>query len=512
MATPRLSMRKIQEILRRSAAGHSQRSIAHSLGIARSTVGDCLKRAKRAEVTWPTAHDDAELEQMLYPPAPGGDSDQRVKPDFSHVHTELRRKGVTLFLLWEEYREAHPNGYQYSWFCEHYRHYASTVDVVMRQHHRAGAAMFVDYAGQRVEVVDRRTGEIREAEIFVAVLGASSYTFAEATWTQSLPDWIGSHKRAFAFFGGVTQTVVPDNLKSGVTRAHRYEPDINRTYHELAVHYGTAIIPARVRKPRDKGKVESGVFVIERWILARLRDQTFFSLRELNQAISELLEQVNLRAFRKLPGCRRELFETLEHKALMPLPAQPYEYCTWATARVSIDYHIEVEGAWYSVPYQLVKKQVDVRITDTTVEVLHAGTRVASHRKATTKHQHTTVSEHMPRAHREYANWSPQRLVRWAEKTGPATATLIRQIMESRVHPQQGYRSCLGILRLEKRFGHQRLEAACSRALRIGSTTYKSVESILTHRLDQQHTIPGTDSKPDKGIKHTNLRGSRYYH
>jgi transposase len=319
-----MSMRRIREVLRLHAAGRSQRQIAASVGIGQSTVGDCLTRARLAGVSDPVALDDAALERALYPPKPALPVESRGLPDWGYVHRELKRKGVTLFLLWEEYKAAHPQGFHYSWFCQHYRAWAAKVDVVMRQRHRAGETLFVDYAGQKAAVVDRHTGEIQEAEVFVAVLGASSYTYAEATWTQSLPDWIGSHQRAFAYIGGVPESVVVDNLKSGVTKPHRYEPDINPTYAEMAAHYAVAVLPARVRKPRDKAKAEVAVQIVERWILARLRLQTFFSLDELNGAIAELLPLLNERPFKKLPGSRRTLFEQLDRPALAPLPTQPY--------------------------------------------------------------------------------------------------------------------------------------------------------------------------------------------
>jgi transposase len=431
-------------------------------------------------------------------------------PDWAEVHCELRRKGVTLFLLWEEYKATHPEGYQYSWFCHTYRVWAGKVDVVMRQQHRAGEKLFVDYAGQSMDVIDRVTGEVREVQLFVAVLGASNYTFAEATWTQSLSDWIGSHERAFRYLGGVSEVVVPDNLKAGVDRAHRYEPDINRTYADMAEHYGVAVIPARAAKPRDKAKAEVGVQVVERWILARLRNQTFFSLAELNRAIAGLLEHLNARPFKKLPGSRRELFEQLDRPALRPLPATRYEFALWKKARVHIDYHIAVEGHYYSVPYQLVKCQIEVRLTANIVEVLYRGQRVASHRRSYKAHGFTTLPEHMPKAHRAYAEWTPQRLVRWAEKTGPATAALIHAILSARAHPQQGFRSCLGIMRLGKTYSDDRLEAACQRALVLRAHGYKHIESILKKGLDRQ-PLPATQ-QPALPIDHDNVRGPDYYH
>lgn len=503
-------MRKLREILRLRAAGKSHRQIGLSVGIGQSTVSDSLSRARLAGVSWPCELDDAALERALYPPKPAMPDVERGQPDWAEVHRELKRKGVTLFLLWQEYKSIHRDGFQYSWFCQHYRAFAGRLDLVMRQSHRAGESMFVDYAGQTVPVINRETGELRHAQIFVAVLGASNYTFARASWTQSLPDWIDAHCRAFTFFGGVTETVVPDNLKAGVTHPHRYEPELNPTYTEMAAHYGVTVLPTRVAKPRDKAKVEVGVQVVERWILARLRNQSFFSLDALNRAIAELLVWLNERAFKKLPGSRRSLFEQLERPALNPLPGTAYVFATWKKVRVSIDYHVELERHYYSVPYQLVKHQLDARLSAHAVELFYRGKRVASHRRSNQHARHTTVTEHMPRPHREYAEWSPKRLVRWAEQSGPATAALITQILSSRRHPQQGFRSCLGILRLGKTYSRARLEAACRRALIIGAASYKSVESILKHNLDQQPLPEAASSSLP--IDHDNLRGPDYFH
>ena len=328
-------------------------------------------------------------------------------PDWATVHQELRRPGVTLWLLWEEYKATHRQGYQYTWFCQQYRAWVAHTDVVMRQTHRAGEKVFVDYAVPAVPIVDRTTGELRQAQVFVAVLGASNYTYVEATWTEGLDDWLMAHVRAFAFFGGVPDIVVPDNLKTGVQTPHRYEPDINPSYLELAAHYGVAVIPARVRKPRDKAKAESGVLVVERWILARLRHRNLFSLDELNALIRELRDALNQRAFKKLPGSRHHWFTTLEQPALRPLPTEPYVFAQWKKARVNIDYHIDIDRHYYSVPYTLVRQEVEVRLTATTVEVFHQRQRVACHRRHPQPGRHTTVTAHMPKAHREYANGRP---------------------------------------------------------------------------------------------------------
>ncbi len=513
MPAERLSMRKIREVLRLKW-GHnlSIRKIAQSCGISRPGVDEYLRRAKNAGLTWPLPDDldDDRLERLLFPAASTLEAKDRHIPDWVEVNLELKGKGVTLFLLWQEYRLNHPQGYQYSWFCDRYRQWQGKRDLVMRQNHRAGEKLFVDYAGQTAPVVDPGTGEIREAQIFVSVLGASNYTYAEATWTQGLPDWIGSHQRAFQYIGGVPEIVVPDNLRSGVSKAHRYEPDINPTYQEMASHYGMAVIPARVRRPKDKSKAEIGVQVVERWILAALRHRTFFSLAELNRAIKELLEKLNTRPFKKLPGSRQELFQSLDAPALRPLPTTPYTYAEWKKVRVHIDYHVEIDGHYYSVPYQLVKLQLDARLTAYTIECFHKGKRVTSHPRSWNKGRHTTVVEHMPESHRKYGDWSPQRLIRWAEKIGASTAKVITAILSSRRHPQQGYRSCLGVLRLGKSYGEQRLEAACQRALLLGTNRYKSIESILKHGLDgkplpeQQELALSED--------HDNIRGPSYYH
>jgi transposase len=513
MANKRKSMRKVREVLRLALAGGlNQRQVARSLSLSPTTVGEYLRRAESAGLTWPLPDlDDAQLEGRLYPIVARGQADTRAIPDWAAVHRELKRKGVTLLLLWQEHKAAHPDGLQYSQFCDRYRAFSGKLDLVMRQHHRAGEKLFVDYAGPTVEVIDRATGEIRAAQIFVATLGASNYTYAEATWTQGLPDWCASHIRAFEFLGSVPALLVPDNLKSAVTRPCRYEPQANATYEELAAHYRTAILPARVRRPRDKAKVEQGVLLVERWILARLRHQSFFSLSELNAAIRTLLGPLNERPFKKLPGCRRTLFEQLDRPAMNPLPSERYTYAEWKRARVHIDYHVEVEGHYYSVPYQLVKQELDVRLAAQTVELFHRGKRIASHQRSTYKGRHTTLTEHMPQAHRQYASWTPQRLVRWAEHTGPATARLVATLLASRKHPQQGFRSCLGIMRLGKTYTAQRLEAACWRALALGAVSFKSVQSILKSGLDQQ-PLPATSNQDALPIDHPNIRGGHYYH
>jgi transposase len=506
-------MRKIKEVLRLKWLNQlSDRKIAQSCNISRPAVVNYIERAEQAGLSWPLPDTltDVELERLLYPAQKPRSAADLVWPDWSLIRQELQKKNVTLFLLWQEYREHHPKGYQYSWFCDQYRSWLGQRDLSMRQTHRAGEKLFVDYAGQTMPVIDPGTGEIRSAQIFVAVLGASNYSYAEATWTQSLADWIGSHQRAFSFFGGLPELVIPDNLRSGVTKANRYEPDLNPTYLDMATHYGVAIVPTRVRKPKDKAKAEVGVQIVERWILASLRNHTFFSLAELNQTIQQLLVKLNQRPFKKLPGSRLEHFQNLEQPALKPLPATPYVYAEWKVVRVHIDYHVDIEGHYYSVPYPWVKQQLDARITAYTVELFHKGQRLASHARSWLKGRHTTVNAHRPESHRQYGDWSPERFMRWADKIGTATGQVIRTVLQERRHPEQGYRSCLGILRLAKAYSDARLEAACTRALLLGTYRYKSIESILKHGLDCQSVAVVEESTLPQ--QHENIRGSEYFH
>jgi transposase len=505
-------MRKIREVLRLSLGdGLSRRRVGAATGLPYTTVADYLVRARAAGLAWPLPDglDDAALEARLFSSAGPPAARTRPLPDWATVHRELRRTGVTLQLLWIEYRERHPDGYGYTQFVEHYRRWARHLDVVMRHEHRAGEKLFVDYPGATLPIVDPDTGEIHPAQLFVAALGASSYTYAEATASQALPDWIAAHVRCFEFLGAVPAVVVPDNLRSGVTEADRYEPEINRTYAELAAHYGTAIIPARPRKPRDKAKVEAAVLVATRWIIAALRNRTFFSLGEANAAIAERLAWLNGRPFKRLPGSRASLFAELDAPALRPLPARRFEYAVWTRAKVSIDYHVEIDRHFYSVPYRLVGEQAEVRTSATTVELYVKGRRVASHLRSHSRGRHTTEPAHMPEAHRRHLEWSPGRIVRWAEQTGPATGGLVGAILASRPHPEQGYRSCLGILRLGRRYGPERLEAACARALVIGARSYRSVDSILKRGLDRS---PLPEPPAAAGIgHHENVRGGSYY-
>jgi transposase len=508
-------MRRVREILRlKHEGGASDRQIARSLNLARSTVALTLERAAAAGLHWPlpTTLTDRALEAMLYA---GHGSQQgarrKAEPDWAYVHHELRRPGVTLMLLWDEYRRREPNGYHYSRWCELYRAWEGRLSPTMRQVHPAGERMFVDYAGQTVDLVDPGSGEIRPAQIFVAAMGASNYTYAEATLTQSLPDWIGAHVRALAFMGGVPAQLVPDNPKVGVDRANWYEPGLNRTYLEFATHYDTAILPTRSRKPRDKAKVEVAVLIVERWILARLRNRRFFSLAELNRAIAELVTDLNARPMRRLGVSRRDLFLELDAPALKPLPAEPYEYAEWRPRRVGRDYHVDIDGHYYSVPYRLIRDQLDARITERTIELFCKGERVAIHLRGGVRGRHTTIREHMPSTHRHYADWTVERIRADAAAIGPSTAKLTALVLESRPHPEQGYRACIGILRLARHYGAQRLEAACDRGLDIGARSYGSIQSILKHGLDRRPP-PQPAAQGQLLLDHPNIRGPRYYH
>ncbi|WIG97987.1 IS21 family transposase [Myxococcus sp. SDU36] len=507
-------MRKLRELFRlRFEAKLTTRSIAASLGIGNGTVCDYLGRARVAKLPWPLPpelDDDAALAALLFPDDAKALA-ERPEPDWARVHAELKKKGVTKLLLWQEYLEAVPGGYQYSRFCERYGRWLATASVTLRQEHRAGEKCFVDFSGDGVQVVDAATGEVRVAKLFVAVLGASNLTYVEPVFSEDVPTWVGCHVRAFEYFGGVSELVVPDNPKAGVTRAHRYEPDLNPTYADLARHYGFAILPARPRRPRDKAKVEVGVLLAERWILAALRHRHFTSLAQVQEAVKPLLEKLNTRPMRKLGKSRWELFEQVERATLRLLPARPYELAFWKKARVNIDYHVELEGHWYSVPYTLVGKSVDVRHTEACVEVFLGGRRVASHVRSQQKGRFTTQAEHMPASHRQHAEWTPSRLIRWAESVGPSCAKLVEELMTKRPHPQQGFRSALGVLRLadEKKYGKPRVEKACARALRHRAVGYKSVLAILQHRLEDVD-----ETTADKGPlpEHENVRGAHYYH
>ena len=517
MPRKRVSMKKIREVLRlKWGLGLSDRDVAASCKLSKGSVSNYLQRANAAGLSWPLPEDldDGRLEALLFD-KPEVTKEERPSPDWDWVHREKQRKGVTLLLLWHEYKAQQPEGYEYSTFTIHYRRWKKDQGLSMRQTHHAGEKLFVDYAGITIDITDPATGEQKAAQVFVAVLGASNYTYAEVSLSQTIEDWLGSHCRALSFFGGAPQIIVPDNLKSGVKSPCYYEPELNPAYAELARHYGLAVIPARVRKPKDKAKVEKGVQHVEQAILAPLRDRTFFSVREANEALWQLLDKLNDKPFQKMVGSRKELFEELDKPALQALPRNSFVIANWKKARVNIDYHVELEGHYYSVPYTYAKEQVELRFTSHTVEVFYQNKRIASHSRAPSylKHRgrHTTVKNHMPKAHQRHGDWTPQRLIHWAEKTGEATAKVIEAILESRPHPEQGYRSCLGIMRLGKSYGSERLEAACRRADYLQSYSYKSVQSILKHKLDAEPLPLEQPANTPTPQQHQNLRGARYY-
>lgn len=516
MPAERTTMRHVREILRlKLGGGLPTRDIARRVGVAPSTVRLTLERFTASGLAWPLPDTitDTVLEEGLFTRGGGKQGHRRhAEPDWAVVHLELKRKHVTLSILWEEYIAQNPAGYRYSRFCELYRGWAGKLSVTMRQTHVGGEKLFVDYAGDTVPVIiDRLTGEIRAAQIFVAVMGASHLTYAEASWTQTLPDWVDAHCRAFAALGGVPHLLVPDNTKAAVIRACLYDPQVNRTYADMAAHYNTAVLPARPRKPRDKAKVEAAVLIVERWLLGRLRHRRFHGLAELNAAIAEMLTELNdRRPLRRLGVTRRRLFDTVDRPALKPLPEAPCVLAEWRVRRVGIDYHVDVEDHFYSVPHRFARCQVEVRLTARTIEVFLKGERIAAHVRSSGNRKHTTVPEHMPSSHRRFADWTLERIRREAAAIGPSTALLCEAILEHRPHPEQGFRACLGIVRLLKPFGAERLEAATTRALEIGARTYGSVKSILDNHLDRQ---PATKPTADgMAIQHPNIRGGRYYH
>ena len=509
----RLPMRKIKDVLRLRASGCSTRRIADSLGLGRTSTRNYLQRAAEAGLSWPEVQglDEIALERRLFRQAGGAEDDPFALPDWADINRELKRSGVTLRLLWEEYRACHPDdGYGYSAYCQRYRAWVKRLSPSMRQRHVAGEKLFVDYSGVRMEVTDPVTGTRRPVELFVAVLGASNYTYAEASWSQTLPDWIGAHVRAFEFFGGAPALIVSDNLKSAVVRACFHEPGVNRSYTDLARHYHTAILPARPYKPKDKSKVEGGVLLVQRWIVARLRNRAFFSLEELNAAIREELTRLNARVSRHLGASRQQLFEQLDKPALIPLPPTRHVHADWRSVTVGGDYHIRILDHYYSVPYGLVRAALWVRITASTIEAFQGGKRVASHQRAGPGDgRDTTVKAHMPAKHRHYAEMTAEKVRTDAQTVGPNVAALVEVILRNKPRPEQGIRACAGILKLKRGSGPERLDAACARALALNACSLKSVTSILKNRLETQ-PVEAAPEAPT--IAHTNIRGAHYFH
>jgi len=514
-------MRKIREILRLHFESHlTQRQISASTGVSKGTVSEYLRRATAAGLTWQVAQEisETQVEARLFRLVGRAEPPSRAAVDMAWVHGEMRRVGVTLTLVWSEYAGAVREGpavgaipYGYSQFCELYSRYQGHVDVTMRQEHKAGEKVFIDYSGKRPCIHDAVTGEVIAVELFVGVMGASNFTFCEATRTQTKRDFCASTVRMFEFFGATPRVAVPDQLRSAVKGPDRYDPEINPTYAELSQHYDVAIVPARAGEPRDKAKVEGGVLLAQRWILACLRNRTFFSLEDLNAAIADLLIRFNTRPFQKLDGCRHSAFETIDRPAMKPLPVTRWQYSEHKRARVNIDYHVDLDGRLYSVPYQLAQELIDLRFTNAVVEIFHAGKRVASHQRLwSRKGSASTLPEHRPRSHREYGAWPPSRLIEWATTKGDDVGALVAHILEHRPHPESGYRACMALIRDAKSYPPERFNAACRRALRIGAPTRYSVRSILKKGLDRAPLTDDDDDLPP-GAPHDNVRGAAYY-
>jgi len=518
MARKAVSMRKVRNILRlKHETGLGVRQIARSLRISHGTVVNYLERAAAAGIGWPLPEgiDDEGLQQLLFASQNPPEKARRALPDMAELHKELRgkghRKGTTRQLLWEEYRANHPDGYAYTQFCEYYKRFESTLEPALRQPYKAGEKMFVDWAGETISVVDPTTGAARQVYLFVAALGASNHTYAEAFENTRLPFWIEAHIHTWEFYGGVTAITVPDNPKSAVTTPCRYEPVLHRNYEELAEHYGTVIIPARSGEPQDKAKVEEAVQNAERRILAVLRHQTFFSLTELNTAIRKALDDLNRRPFQKMPGCRAQLFAELDKPALRPLPEKRYELAQWREAKANIDYHVQVDWHCYSVPHRLVNQTVEVRVGVRTVEIFYRGQRVALHARSHQRGSFTTDPAHRPKSHQQHLEWTPSRLVGWStHEVGPQCGQAVTRLLENKRHSEQGYRACLGIIRLGRRYGAARLESACRRAMLLDACNYRSIKSILATAVDRQ-PLPKSGTAPVQTILHENLRGQDYY-
>ncbi|NJM68326.1 MAG: IS21 family transposase [Acaryochloris sp. RU_4_1] len=505
-----LSMNKFREILRLHELGHNKSEIARSCLIARSTVRDYLQRAQHQSLR----HDqlpqlsDSEIEHLLGKGQRSSSAEQ-LTINFEYIHRELQRKGVTLGLLWIEGKERGDWQYSYSGLCRRYRQWKSRHNLSMRQVYRGGDKLFVDFCGLSLPITNPKTGEVSKAEIFVACLGASNYTYVEATPSQTLENWIGAHQRALAFFGGVPSAIIPDNLKSGVTDPCRYEPEINRSYQDFAEHYNVIILPARPKAPRDKAKVENAVQQVERQILAPLRHETFTSFTKLNQALNQGLEKLNQRTMRDYGLSRRALFEQLDQPELKPLPPQAFEYADWKNAKVNLDYHIEFKRHYYSVPYEYVRKNVTVKITESLVQIFHDHQRIACHERSRVPFRHSTQEGHMPPEHWAYKTQSRQKLVAWAEQVGPATKKQVEAIFEKKAYDEQAFRTLRGIQRLNTVHGSQRLEAACKRANALCMVGQRYLKSMLANKLESD---PLPDEIPNVvPIHHANLRGSDYY-
>ncbi len=510
-------MTRYQEILRLSHMGLSQRSIALSCQCSRNTVAEVLSRAKEKSLTWSMAEEiaEADLQPLLFPEKIPSSS--RKIPDSEYIHRELAKSGVSLSLLWSEYCEAcrlsNEIPLKYSQYCNYYRKFAAKAKATMHSERKPGEQMEVDWAGQTAAIIDRDTGEIIPINIFVAVLSNSQYSYVEGFLSQDLESWIAAHVNTFTFFGGVPRIIVPDNLKTGVEEPSWYSPVINKTYHEMAECYGAAVVPARVRKPKDKPNAENVVGIISTWIIAALRNQTYFSLAELNQSIAQKLHEFNERPFQKKPGSRLSTFLAEEKYALQPLPASPYELATWKIATVQYNYHISVDNMNYSIPYEYIKHKVDVRITKSVIEVFYHNLRICSHPRLYGRpNQYSTITDHMPDAHKQFTQWNADRFLSWAQKVGASTTVVIQAILTSHHIEQQGYKACMAVLKLADKYSLVRLEAACTRALSYTSSpSYKNIQSILKSGQDtlavDHHAMHNDASENQYGF----TRGAEYY-
>ncbi|GHU09426.1 integrase [Spirochaetia bacterium] len=498
----RIDMERAKEILRLYyEMGLSQRDVARGTGCSLGVVNAILSRVKEAGIHDPQTLSSKELGSILYPPS-GEAVGSKSEPDIERIDREMKKKGVTLMLLWEEYREAHPDGLMYTQFCSRYREYRKKNQVYLRKVYKAGERLLVDWAGLTMQYTEGAVEH--KAYIFVATLPASSYLYVEAFRDMTIESWIDAHIHAFEYFGGVPHLLVPDNTKTAVIKARYYDPVLNKTYKEMAGHYGTVIVPARSRRPTDKAPVETAVQIVERRIIAKWRSRQFFSFQEVQQAVHEGLEELNDMPFQKLPGSRRSVFLETEKAELMRLPQRPYEYAQWKKAKVAFDYHVVCDKAhFYSVPYDLVGETVEIRSTSRTIEVFFEGNRVAAHARCyDPRKRYTTEPEHMPKKHQAVADWSPERFISWAAKTGVQTKTFIAALLEQREHPEQAFKTCAGILRLGQSMSPDRMEQLCARALAQNIYTYKMFALLLKEKTDREQDTP---------IQHENLRGSRYF-
>ncbi|MGE4319547.1 MAG: IS21 family transposase [Deferribacterales bacterium] len=505
-------MRKIRDVLRLKHSGMSDRQIAKSLGISRDAVKDYSMRAKAAGLSYPLPADvdDYELETRLFPSKQSKRDNDKPKPDFAYIHKEMMRRGSTLEALHNEFLAAQPNGISYKYMCELYRNYRSKLSVTMRKSYKAGEVVFVDYSGMTQKIYDKSTNTYRTAQIFVGVMGASNYTYAEATWSQKIPDWIKAHVNMFEYFGGVPEVVTPDNLKSAVIKASRGEPDLQETYRDMAAHYETAVIPTRAGKPKDKAKAEYGVLLVQRWILFRLRDRIFTSLAELNETLREMLTELNAKPFKKMNGSRQSLFDSIDKPALMKLPAQKYEYVKFLKVRAGADYHVGYESNHYSVPHQIAKEEVELRVTSNTIEILFKGRRVASHALSDKTGDRLTQKEHMPAAHNGYVNWEPMNDLEFAKTIGANTYKFLKYVFEKSRNHDAKYRQSITFKRLIKSYDYEVIEDAAQTALGLDLChTVGALDKLIKSKA---YAVATEDEELiEANFEHENIRGASYY-